>query len=130
MRRWTKWVIAILMLLGAVVFIAGHNWAALVMTLCVAWICFLMQQTVKHYEELLSRAENHPSWLMCVDAERKAELYKENLGRALKNLVKLKERMELMTILNKNLIENSNQKSKNYAPRRSYDEFKELVKRK
>ena len=120
MKRWTKWVIVSTMVADAVVFIAEHDWMALVMLMFSASLIFLFHRAIAYYKELLSQAENHPSWLMCIDAERKAELYKENLDRALKNMVKLKERNELLTILNKNLIENKNLKSKNHAPRITY----------
>lgn len=106
--------------LNAVLYVCDRNWSALVWVLCCAvwvWVNILNCKIVEHQKEVISYLEKHPSWLMCLDAEKRAERYKDDLARALKNMVMLKEANKTLSILNRNLLHNQGKGVKNYAGR-------------
>lgn len=118
MKKWMKWAIGICVVANAVLFVYEMNLGALLwMGVCCLWIWISETQCkkIKTQDEVISYLENHPSWLMCLDAERRAERYKDDLARALKNMVKLKDANKTLGILNHNLLHNQGKGVKNYA---------------
>lgn len=118
MKKWMKWAIAITMITDSALYVSDRNWQALLWIVCCAvwvWVAEIQDKIIKNKDDTISYLEKHPSWLMCLDAERRAERYKDDLARALKNMVRLKEANKMLNTLNKNLLHNQGKGVKNYA---------------
>ena len=118
MSKKEKWVFAIygILLVAMTAYcIWAHDWCNLIWnwTACglvlliwrmqkviddQQWTITLLRQDVKELHETVG-------YKRFLEADRRANIYFDNLERALKNMIKLKEANKQLYILNKNLIE-------------------------
>lgn len=116
-----------LMLLCAGMLIYSRNYVAVLWIICAGIYLFYVikarrinDDCIKSIKELqdyidtnvqfVKDVTSYDTWNALIDAERESNLYKTNLERALKIMVKLKERNDLLTILNHNLIHHPSKK--------------------
>lgn len=116
-----------LMLLCAGMLIYSRNYVAVLWIICTGIYLFyvikarrinddciryieVQDKYIKDAADFIHHLTEHDTYKAIVNAERESNLYKTNLERALKNMVKLKERNDLLTILNHNLIHHPSKK--------------------
>lgn len=128
MKKWMKWVLAIMCVANAALYIADGNWSALLWMIFACLCLHNISQLNKHVENYhsiievqnsyIEDADEHINYLVGLDMFKelkKAECWRANCERALKNMVALKEENKQLKILNRNLLHNQEKGVKKHA---------------
>jgi hypothetical protein len=128
MKKWMKWVLAIMCVANGALFVVGGNWSALLWMifacLCLYIVVLLdthlgrCHDAIKEQYSYIEDADEHINYLVGLDMFKelkKAECWRTNCERALKNMVALKEENRQLKILNRNLLHNQEKGVKKHA---------------
>lgn len=127
-----KWVLGIVFPLNAILFVADHNWCAILWMVCAYIYIYALTRSDRHIadchgiikdqSDYIEEADNHiqyltqhDTWKQIRQAKTEARVSAANCYRYLQRIGQLKVENEQLKILNRNLLRNQGKGVKNYA---------------